>query len=237
MISTRTFLLSIIFGALIVFPSCISSQTLGHPLLYEQDFEGLRELDAFMMTDASAWRIKDTLDNKALELFGKSDYSPRVRSPFNIACISTHRFDDFVLEFNAAQTGKEYGHRDMCFFFGMKDPANFYYVHIATKADPHAHNIFLVNDEPRVAIAEKTTDGIDWGKPGSWHKIKIIRKIETGLIQVYFDDMENPIMETHDTHFEGGYIGFGSFDDTGMVDNIKIWGETSLEKSKGFFPN
>ena len=237
MICTRNNLLCVLLGAIFLFPSCMSAQTYTYPLLYEEDFESLSGPVPFMMTDSNAWRIKDTLDNKALELFGKSDYSPRVRSPLNIACISTHRFDDFVLEFDAAQTGKEYGHRDMCFFFGMKDPANFYYVHIATKADPHAHNIFLVNDEPRVAIAEKTTEGIDWGKPGSWHNIKIIRKIEEGLIQVYFDDMESPIMETHDTHFEGGYIGFGSFDDTGMVDNIKIWGEASPEKSKEFFSN
>ena len=141
------------------------------------------------------------------------------------------------MEVNLAQTGREYGHRDMCLFFGMKDASNFYYVHIATKADPHAHNIFLVNDEPRVAIAEKTTEGIEWGKVGEWQKIRIERRVEEGSIKVYFDDMTTPIMEATDTHFGDGYIGFGSFDDTGMVDNIKIWGPKTSEAKYGFFQN
>ena len=227
----------LILVAIFIFPSCISGQSPDYPLLYEEDFEEIADLSDFMMTDPTAWRLRDTLQNKSLELFGASDYAPRVRSPRNIACISDQQFEDFVLELEAAQTGREYGHRDMCFFFGMKDPANFYYVHIATAADPHAHNIFLVNDEPRVAIAQKTTEGVDWGKAGSWHKIKIERKVDEGLIRVYFDDMETPIMEAKDTHFTGGYLGFGSFDDTGMIDNIKIWGTTPGSPSGSFFSN
>ena len=204
--------------------------------LYQTDFESVDNLDGFFMTDESAWRLTSSSPkNKALELFGASEYEPRVRSPRNIACIGEQRFGDFVWEMDAAQTGKEYGHRDMCFFFGMKDPSNFYYVHIATTADPHAHNIFLVNDEPRVAIAEKTTTGVDWGEKGTWHKVKIVRKVDSGLIQVYFDDMDAPIMEAHDTHFGTGYIGIGSFDDTGMIDNIKIWGPKVSKEKEGFF--
>lgn len=46
--------------------------------------------------------------------------------------------------------------------------------------------------------------------------------------------MNQPIMEASDTHFNGGYIGFGSFDDTGMIDNIKLWGNP-IELKNGFF--
>ena len=76
---------------------------------------------------------------------------------------------------------------------------------------------------PELQLRKKTTDGADWGEQGSWHTIRIVRETASGLIQVYFDDMDTPIMETHDTHFDWGYIGFGSFDDTGKIDNIKIW--------------
>lgn len=207
----------------------------GYTLLYEQDFEENARLSDFEMTDPAAWRIHEEDGNHSLELFGKSDYRARVRSPHNIAFLRAHRFGDFVLEVNLAQTGREYGHRDMCLFFGMKDASNFYYVHIASKADPHAHNIFLVNDEPRVAIAEKTTDGIDWGKVGQWQKVKIERSVSEGTIRVYFDNMKTPIMETTDTHFGDGYIGFGSFDDTGRVDNIKIYGPKTADSGYGFF--
>lgn len=203
-----------------------------YPLLYENDFEHGMSLQDFEFTDPSAWRLSDTLDNQSLELFGKSDYSPRVRSPLNIAMLNQVKVGSFVLEVNLKQTGREYGHRDMCLFFGMKDPSNFYYVHMASIADPNAHNIFIVNDEPRKNIATKTTEGIKWGE--RWNTIRIEREVASGSIKVYFNDMETPIMEAEDTHFEAGYIGFGSFDDTGMVDNIKIWGELAGRKNDFF---
>lgn len=203
-----------------------------YPLLYENDFEHGMSVQDFEFTDPSAWRLKDTLGNQSLELFGKSQYAPRVRSPLNIAMMNKVKVRNFVLEVNLRQTGREYGHRDMCLFFGMKDPSNFYYVHMASIADPNAHNIFLVNDEPRRNIAKKTTDGIKWGQ--DWNTIRIERNVDEGTIKVYFNDMNVPIMEAEDTHFDAGYIGFGSFDDTGMVDNIKIWGEPVTAPSKFF---
>ena len=193
-----------------------------YPLLYENDFDRNSAMLDFEFTDASAWRLSDTLNNQSLELFGKSEYASRVRSPFNIAVLKSVRVGSFVLEANLKQTGREYGHRDMCLFFGLNNATNFYYVHIATAADQNAHNIFIVNDEPRRNIADKTTQGIDWGD--DWKKIRLERDVEKGTIKLYFDDMSQPIMETTDSHFIDGYIGFGSFDDTGMIDNIKLWG-------------
>ncbi|MGB3778123.1 MAG: hypothetical protein WA960_07165 [Tunicatimonas sp.] len=204
-----------------------------YQLLFKEDFEDKNALKHFEMTDPSAWKITRQDDNRMLDLFGASEYEPRVRSPRNIAMITDQQFGSFVLEADVLQTGREYGHRDMCLFFGMKDPSNFYYTHLATAPDPHAHNIFLVNDEPRVAIAEKVSDGVEWGDK-QWHKVKIERSLEDGSIKIYFDDMDNPIMQATDTHFDHGYIGFGSFDDTGRVDNIKIWGPKQHDQS-GFF--
>lgn len=210
----------------------VSMAAQDYPLLYENDFEHGMSVQDFQFTDPSAWRLSDTLDNQSLELFGKSQYAARVRSPFNIAMLDKVKVGNFVLEVNLKQTGREYGHRDMCLFFGMKDPTNFYYVHIASIADPNAHNIFIVNDEPRRNIATKTTNGIKWGQ--NWNTVRIERNVESGTIKVYFNDMSEPIMEAEDTHFDAGYIGFGSFDDTGMIDNIKLWGEVAKSKSEFF---
>ncbi|MEM7657193.1 MAG: hypothetical protein AAF399_13750 [Bacteroidota bacterium] len=228
-------LLLFLFGLLLSANAQPSSIPDHYQLLYEQDFEEEVRLSEFEMTDPTAWTIHEVEDNQVLELAGKSQYKPRVRSPFNIAFIKERMFGDFVLEVQLAQTGREYGHRDMCLFFGMKDPSNFYYVHTASVADPHAHNVFLVNDEPRVAIAEKTTEGADWGATGDWHTMRIERNIAEGSIRVYFDDLSEPIMVAKDTHFMEGFIGFGSFDDTGRVDNIKIWGPASPPQGFGFF--
>ncbi|MEL6923922.1 MAG: hypothetical protein AAFO94_07730, partial [Bacteroidota bacterium] len=63
----------------------------------------------------------------------------------------------------------------------------------------------------------------------------IEREVDSGAIRVFFDDMSTPIMEATDTHFDAGHIGFGSFDDTGRFDNIKIWAPAKVTPRKGFF--
>ena len=82
----------------------------------------------------------------------------------------------------------------------------------------------LVNGKPRVSIATKRTKGVKWGD--GWHHVRVVRKVEDGLIAVYFDDMTKPVMEAKDKHFTWGRIGVGSFDDTGVYDDIVIRGVT-----------
>jgi hypothetical protein len=206
----------------------------GYKLLYEQTFDGNSPLQEFVASDAKAWKVAKDDKGTALELVAQSKYQPAVRSPVNIALIADKVFDDFILEGDFLQTGKEYGHRDMCIFFGFTDPAKFYYVHIATAADDHAHNIFIVKDQPRIKIAKETTKGVNWGL-NVWHKVRLERITADGSIKVFFDDMTKPIMVAEDKSFAKGYIGFGSFDDTGKVDNIRIWGPSMETKKTTFF--
>jgi len=206
----------------------------GYKLLYEQKFDKPNAIQEFVMTDPKAWKLCATNAQVALELIRQSEYKPRVRSPVNIALIADKVFGDFILEADFIQTGREYGHRDMCVFYGFQSPTNFYYTHIATAADKNAHNIFVVNNAPRTNIAKETTQGVNWGL-GVWHKVRLERRISDGSIKVYFDDMERPIMTAEDKTFRSGYIGFGSFDDTGMVDNIKIWGPSMEARKTDFF--
>lgn len=219
-----------VFLAAVLLPAAALAQD--YPLLYSNDFEEGQATTDFEFSDPKAWRVAGDDTNAYLELFEQSEYEARVRSPFSIAVLKSVRVGSFVLEADLKQTGREYGHRDMCLFFAMKDPTNFYYVHMAAVADPNAHNIFLVNDEPRRNIAERTTGGVEWGD--GWHRVRLERSAEAGTIRVFFDDMETPIMEATDLHFDGGYVGFGSFDDTGLVDNIRLWGE-KLPDRDGFF--
>ena len=70
-------------------------------------------------TDANAWEIVEESDgNKALGLVGASKYSPPVRSPLNIALLKGRKFGSFEMTVKMKQTGREYGHRDLCLFFG-----------------------------------------------------------------------------------------------------------------------
>ena len=177
----------------------------------------------FRFSDPSAFEVGVEGGDVVLTAKGGAKYAPPHRSPLNIALLDTPAFGDFVLDLEMQQTGREYGHRDLCLFFGHQDPARYYYVHIASKADPNAHNVFLVDGAPRRSFAARTTTGIDWGSPDSWHRVRLVRV--GASIRVYFDDLDTPIMEAEDSTHGVGRIGFGSFDDEGRFRRIRIQGD------------
>lgn len=191
---------------------------------YQQDFEKKDVLKSFRFTQPDKWILSEGNKGMALEFTGISDYQPPFRSPHTIGLISDLMFGSFVLEADLLQTGKEYGHRDMCIIFGFQDPSHFYYSHIATKMDDNAHQIMIVNNAPRAKISSFTTQGVEWGDK-VWHKVKVERNIETGSIKIFYDG--TLIEEANDKTFGKGYIGFGSFDDSGKIDNVKIWSNLS----------
>jgi len=209
----------------------------GYKLVYCQSFDKPEAAAEFEFTDPDKWLWstwdKDKKDG-ALESLGAGKYRTKVRSPLIIGLISGKVFGDFILEADLCQTGREYGHRDMCIFFGFTDPSKFYYVHMATKADQNAHNVFLVNDKPRKNFAAKTTQGVQWGSE-KWHHVRLERNASEGSIKVFYDDMKAPIMEAADKTFATGRIGFGSFDDSGRVDNVRIWAPKVETSEKTFF--
>ena len=205
----------------------------GYQLVYSQDFRDASAIKDFVFTDPKAWKLGEAGGRKGLAYDNSAKYKPKVRSPRIIGLIKGLKVKDFVLDVDICQTGKEYGHRDACLFYGFTNPSNFYYTHIATKADPHAHNIFLVKDKPRTAIATKTTKGIKWGS--TWHHVRLVRSAGDGTIRVFFDDMTTPLMEATDTHFNWGWVGFGTFDDSGLITAIRLWAKEAKKEACPFF--
>jgi hypothetical protein len=192
----------------------------GERPLFEETFEeGVGDWEP---TDAAAWRVEEVDGNKVYSQFGKSDYEPPHRSPFNISLRKEVDVGDFVLEARLRSTVADYGHRDMCLVFGYQDPAHFYYVHFGKQTDDHANQVFIVNGAPRVKISKLTSEGTPWDD--EWHRVKIVRQVEDGTISVYFDDMDRPVMIARDKSFTHGRIGIGSFDDTGQWDDVKLFG-------------
>lgn len=170
----------------------------------------------FEFTDPDAWRWTDAVEGGALELFGPSSYAPPHRSPRSIALLPDV-VDDFVLEVLCEQTGRDYGHRDLCLFFGYVDPAHFHYAHLAPAPDEHAHNVFLVDGAPRVALLPVQEDGVAWGDD-TWHTVRLERRGPT--ITVSFDGVVT-LRGASDT-FRPGRVGVGSFDDTGRFRRISL---------------
>jgi hypothetical protein len=186
---------------------------------FSEDFE--HGLDRWEMTDAKAWEVaEDPAGNHVLALERSSQFEPPYRSPLNIALAKDAEFGSFEMTARLRQTGREYGHRDLCLFFGYRDAAHFYYLHLATKADDHANSIFIVNGAPRVSVAETRTSGTAWDD--KFHTVRIRRDADSGKIEVFFDDMTKPVMTATDKTFTTGRIGVGSFDDVGRFDDIRV---------------
>lgn len=191
------------------------------PLVFKENFE--KGAGHWQPTDADAWKVIEQDGNKVFSQHKRrSNYKPPHRSPYNMALLKDVYVSDFVLEAKVQSTIEDYGHRDVCLFFGYQNPAHFYYVHLGKKTDNHANQIFIVNDAPRTKISTKTTPGTNWDD--AWHKVKIVRKVKDGTIQIFFDDMEKPVMEAQDKTFTWGQVGIGSFDDTGNWDDIQLYG-------------
>jgi rhodanese-related sulfurtransferase len=195
------------------------------PLLYHAGFEDAEvgsPASDWKPTDPKAWKVGEKDDDQFYSQFKASDYKPTHRSPFNYSLLKEAVVSDFVLEVRVQSTRAEYGHRDACFFFGHQDPDHFYYVHIATRADDHANQVFIVNGKPRTKISKTSTTGTKWSE--GWHNVRIVRRVEPGTIEVYFDDMKKPIMTAVDKTFTHGHVGIGTFDDTANFDDFKLYG-------------
>jgi hypothetical protein len=204
-----------------------------YKLVYQNTFDDEKKaFRDFRFTQPSKWIYSTGKSGGALEFTGISDYQPPFRSPHTIGLISTAQVGSFILEADLLQTGKEYGHRDMCIIFGLQDSSHFYYSHVATKMDDNAHQIMLVNEAPRRKISSFTTQGVEWGQE-VWHTVRVERNVDAGTIRILFDNVL--VEESTDKTFGKGYIGFGSFDDSGKIDNIRIWAPAVEKKKAAFF--
>jgi hypothetical protein len=207
---------------------CAFADTPKLPLILKEDFE--HGMDRWQTTDPdpakSVWEIIEvgSKGNHALRCTGIAKYEPPFRSPFSIALLKDVKVTDFELTAHVQETHVDAGpHRDLCLFWGYHDPSHFYYAHLGAKADPHACQIFIVNNAPRTMITDKQAKGTPWTE--GWHDVKVIRRIEDGSMEVYFDDMRTPYMTARDKTFSWGQIGIGTFDDHGNFDDVVLRGE------------
>lgn len=191
------------------------------PLLLKEDFQG--GADRWEPTDKSAWRIEKQGEQAIYSQFKKrSNYEPPHRSPYNMSLLRDIEVGSFTLTARVKSTHPDYGHRDVCLFFGYQDPAHFYYVHLGKKTDDHANQIFIVDGKPRTKISTRTTPGTPWDD--QWHTVRIERDADKGTIAVYYDDMQTPVMTATNLRFVRGRIGLGSFDDTSAWNHVELRG-------------
>jgi hypothetical protein len=208
------------------------------PVLHADNFE--RGMDRWKTRDAdgadSSFAIAELegpggAKTHVLRALGTSKFEPKFRSPPNFALLDDLVVGDFEITAKVQSTNVDAGpHRDMCIFWGYQDPTHFYYVHFGAAADPHACQIFVVDDAPRLAITTKEAKGTPWTT--GWHDVKVVRRVADGTIEVYFDDMNEPFMAAKDARFAWGQVGLGTFDDNGNWDDFELRGVKVEAKSK-----
>jgi hypothetical protein len=192
------------------------------PVVFQEDFE--KGADHWQPLDAKQWQIKKTDKGQVYSQHEKkSEYKPPHRSPTNVALLKDVTVGDLELTAKVLSTHPDYGHRDAVIVFGYQDPAHFYYVHLGKQADDHANQIFIVNGAARTKISLTSTSGTNWDD--KWHTVRVVRKVESGEIAIYFDDMDKPVMTAKDETFAWGRIGVGTFDDTSDWDDIVVRGK------------
>jgi BNR repeat-containing family member len=154
-----------------------------------------------------------------LHLRQASPYRPRWRSPQAWLRLGQPLEGDFDFEVEARQTGPEYAHRDLVLVFAARGVDHFAYAHLSTRADENAHHLMLVDGADRRPITKQRSRGVDWGR-GAWRKIVMQRRGDR--VRVWFDGAPQPVLEGELRAWRQGYLGLGSFDDTGAFRHIRI---------------
>ncbi|MEM1227196.1 MAG: hypothetical protein AAGJ40_15965 [Planctomycetota bacterium] len=198
------------------------------PTSIKVDFDSSPSVPVRSIADLSQWEFLDPATWTWMEHDGngviaitarKSAYTPPTRSPGHVAILKEPQVGSFEIRFRVRSTKDTGNHRDCCVFFGYVDSTHFYYCHLGAKPDPHSGQIMIVNEAPRLALTtnERLTPWDD-----QWHDVLVRRDLDSGSIEVFFDDMETPHMSVVDKTFGSGRVGIGSFDDMNEFDDFTL---------------
>lgn len=193
-------------------------------VVFQCDFASADDLSAWELIGGS-WRWADHAATDLVQgaMVLEKDpqrYQPKFRSPTQLALLRDHSVTDFEWEVVVNSTHPPYGHRDVCIFFGYVDADHYYYAHLADAMDERANQIFIVNGADRERISTETNSGNSWD--GGPHRVRVRRQTESGLIEVYFNDMTQPVMRASDKTFLEGRVGVGSFDDSAAFYSVEL---------------
>ena len=170
---------------------------------------------------SKAWRLRNQEGNRALELYSAGDQRPEDLAPHNLALLKAIDFkdkDDLVLDLKICPTGEK-GRLNFCLVANYQGPEHLYFINVQDHDDGKSNGIFRVDDKLNVPVTE--TKPVRISLDDGWHRVRLVRRWNEGLIEFYLDDMEKPAMTAHDKALRGGYVGFGSFTGTAFFDDTQ----------------
>jgi glucose/arabinose dehydrogenase len=119
--------------------------------------------------------------------------------------------------------------RDVVLIFGHQSDTRFYYAHLSSDNTILPHNgIFKVDDADRERIDYQWNGRSRGANPSiadaAYHRVRLVHLPATGEIAVYVDGRIDPVMTAVDRTFTSGRVGFGSFDNTGRIRDLRVTG-------------
>ncbi len=149
----------------------------------------------------------------------------RIRAPTSWSLLDGYDLTSFELSgrfMSTADPANMLG--DLCILFHVVDAEHFFYVHFAGASDG-VHNIIgLVNGADRVKVNREAAGGSAARlKDRGWHTFRVTCDA-AGEVKAYLDDLSSPVLTARDTTLGHGLVGLGSFDDTGLFDDVELRG-------------
>jgi hypothetical protein len=211
-----------------------------YTLALDLPFATEADLSSILAANQNAWTF-DGADGGALSFTGQGYTAPAPvnESLSSFAIIPGTLLSSFVLDVELAQLNPNQTepHRDLCIVFNAADHKHFLYAHIAQTHDERSHNIHLIDNAPREPITATHNGGIMWGTAGTWHQVRLVRDAEAGAISVFMDgNLQTPVLTATDTTRTSGYLGFGTYLDSGKIRKLKVWTKGAQQvPAQGFF--
>jgi len=194
------------------------------PLLISDDFKNGKAA-GWLPNFPDRWRVDREEGVFVYQLIAPGEQG-KVRAPTSWSLLKEFDLTSFIFTGRMkCKTDPSVDKRDMCVFFHFQDATHFYYVHFSASSDD-VHNVIAIvngtdrtkiNREPSGASVFRLTDL-------KFHDFKVTCDAATGEIKAYLDDMATPILTAVDKTLGHGRVGVGSFDDTGSLSDIKLWG-------------
>lgn len=184
------------------------------------DFENA-DLSNWFLPIPPHWQRAEENGNGFLRLAVKGPVG-EPRRPVKFALWKPGCVSDFELDVKARRAGKS-----LLIAFGFQDRLHFYYAHISS--DPgvvRVHNGLLkVNGGMRYRIGGSGSAPVL--PTTGWHHVRVVRKVEPGTIDVFAESDKEPRFSVIDKDYKYGWVGLGSFDETGDFDDFKLSGVAS----------
>ena len=180
-------------------------------------------LKGWHVTLPGHWELAVENGNHFLRL-AKAGPVGEPRRPVKFALWEPGCVGDFEVTVKARRKGKS-----LLVAFGFQDRLHFYYAHVSLDdGDYRVHNGIL-----KVDGSERYRIGGTGAKPAlpttGWHTVRVVRKSGPGSIEVYIDGEDQARFHAVDKSFAYGWVGVGSFNETGDFDDFLLRGTPSRE--------